>query len=140
MRTVPFEFQHLAAVELGAEEQVEYKRFGLGLFGGLAEWQGPTFSLTDNGGRILGCFGMLVAGRDGVLWAVLSDEARASPFGLHRAAKCHLDWVERMFPTNRILTAVRDGFDPGRRWITRLGFTHEGDFQLGNERYERYVK
>jgi len=140
MMTIPFHPGHLAAVELGAEERMECALLGSGLFSALAELQGPAWSLTDDSERILGCFGMLVVDREGVLWAVLSDEARASPIGLHRAAKRHLDWVERTFPTDRILTAVRDRFDPGRRWIRRLGFTHDGDFQLGNARYERYVK
>jgi len=137
---IPFHPEHLAAVELGAEEQLEYALLGSGLFSALSEWQGPAWSLTDDGDRILGCIGMLVADRDGVLWAVLSDEARARPFGLHRAAKRYLERVERTIPTGRILSTVRHGFEPGRRWMTRLGFTHDGDFQLGNERYERYVR
>jgi hypothetical protein len=140
MMTIPFHREHLAAVELGAEEQVEYARFGPGLFGALAEWQGPACSLVGNRGQILGCFGMHAVGREGVVWAVLSDEARARPFGLHRAAKGHLDKVERLGLTDRILTVVRDGHDAGQRWITRLGFTYDGDIEVSNLHYRRYVK
>ncbi len=140
MRTVPFEFQHLAAVKLGAEERVEYARFGPGLFGILAAPQGPACTLVGKNDHILGCFGMHAAGRDGVVWAVLSDEARARPFGLHRAAKSHLDRVERLCRTDRILTVVRDGYEAGQRWITCLGFTYDGDIEVSNLRYRRYVK
>lgn len=140
MMTMPFHPRHLAAVELGAEERAEYALFGPDLFRVLAEGQGPASSLVDGDGRILGCFGMHVVGREGVLWAVLSDEVRTRPFSLHRAARRQLDRVERLGRTGRILTVVRDGFEAGQRWITHLGFAYDGGIEVKNQRYRRYVK
>lgn len=140
MMTVPFHREHLAVLELGAEEQMEYAQFGPGMFDTLSTGRGPAYSLVGNAGQILGCFGMHAVGRDGVVWAVLSDEARARPVGLHRAAKDHLDRVEQLGLTDRILTFVRDGHDAGQRWITRLGFAFDSDIEVGNLLYRRYVK
>jgi hypothetical protein len=140
MMTVPFHPRHLAAVELGAEERAEFALFGPDLFRVLADGRGPASSLVDDDGRVLGCFGMHLAGREGVLWAVLSDEARARPFGLHRAARRHLARVERLGLTQHIRTVVRHGFEAGQHWITRLGFAYDGDIEMRNQRYRRYVK
>jgi hypothetical protein len=140
MLAIPFRSWHLTELELGAEERTQFLRAGSDMFSALSDWQGPAWSLVGDRGRILGCFGMLVHGGTGVLWAVLSDEARANRFGLHRTARRQLALVERLVPTDRLLAAVRAGFGPGRRWLVHLGFTHDCDFELGNERYERYVK
>lgn len=140
MRAISFQPWHLAELELGAEERVQYARAGTDMFGALSKWHGPAWSLVGDHGRIVGCVGMLAVRRDGVLWAVLSDEARANRFGLHRTALRLLERAERLVAADRILAAVRSSFDPGRRWLIRLGFTLQCDFQVSNERYERYVK
>lgn len=140
MLAIPFRLSHLAQLEFGTEEQTQDARVGCDMFGALADRRGPAWSLVGDRGRIVGCFGMLVEGRCGIVWAVLSDEARANRFGLHRAARRALDQAERLCRINRTLAAVRMDFQPGHRWIRHLGFTRDGDFELGNERYERYVK
>lgn len=140
MLTIPFQLWHLGELDFGAEEHAQFTRMGSDMFGALEGWDGPAWSLLGDHGRLLGCFGMVVHGRDGIIWAVLSDEARANPFGLHRAAKRRLADVESLVSPNRMMAAVRTGFAPGRHWITHLGFRHEGSFEAGNERYERYVK
>lgn len=140
MLTVPFQLWHLTELELGAEEQLQYAGMGSEMFGALASYDGPAWSLLGDHGRILGCFGMVIQGRDGILWAVLSDEARANPFGLHRAAKRRLALVESLVSLDRILAAVRTRFAPGRHWITHFGFRHEGSFVVCDEQYERYAK
>jgi len=140
MRAIPFRAWHLGELELGAEERMQYARVGAAMFGGLSCWCGPAWSLIGDHGRLLGCLGMLVNDRNGVLWAVLSDQARANRFGLHRIAKRQLSQTERLIAVDRILAAVRVGYEPGRRWLKHLGFTHDCDFDLGNERYRRYVK
>ena len=138
--TVPFHPRHLAEVELGAEEDTEYAQFGPDLFRVLADTQGPAQSLVDDAGRVLGCFGMHLIGREGVLWALFSDEVRGRAFGLHRAVKRHLDRIERLGMVQRMLAAVRAENHAGHRWITCLGFTYEGDIEISNLRYRRYVK
>lgn len=140
MRTVTFRFAHLAAMRLGAEERAEHTRMGEGLFDALYRWPGPAWSLIDGGGTILGCFGMLLAKRDGIVWAVLSDDARANRFGLCRAARRQLEHVEQMMLADHIYAAVRKGYAPGRRWLQHLDFRHDGDFQAGSQQYERYRK
>ena len=140
MLTIPFCPAHLRAVDLGAEERAEYARFGPALFGGLAKCEGLALSLADGSGRILGCLGMQPVGREGVVWAVLSDEARSRPFGLHRAARRHLDRVERLGLADRMLTFVRDGHEVGQNWIARLGFTDSGTIKMNDLTYRRYVK
>ena len=138
--TIPFCPVHLRAVDLGAEERAEYARFGPALFGALATCEGPAVSLLDHSGRILGCLGMHAVGREGVVWAVLSDEARSRPFGLHRAARRHLERVERLGLADRMLTVVRDGYEVGQNWIVRLGFTYDGNIKVNDLTYRRYVK
>jgi len=140
MRAVPFRTWHLAGLELGAEERMQYARAGTGMFGAIFVWQGPAWSLVGDRGNVLGCFGILVDGRTGVVWAVLSDEARANRFGLHRAVQRRLADVERLIPLDRLLAAVRGGFGPGCRWLEHLGFKRDGSFEVDGERYERYVK
>jgi len=140
MRAIPFRTWHLARLDLGAEERMQYARAGTGMFGAIFVWQGPAWSLVGDRGHVLGCFGMLVDGRTGVVWAVLSDEARANRFGLHRAAKRRLAEVERSIPIDCMIASARAGFGPGHRWLKHLGFAHDCEFELGNETYERYVK
>ncbi len=140
MRTIPFHRSHVAELDLGAEERRQYAQLGPAMFDALDEWDGPAWSLVAETDRIVGCFGMLLTCGEGVLWAALSDQARANRFGLHRAARRCLACVEGLIPAGRVLTAVRRGHDPGRRWVRHLGFSRAGDLQVGNERYERYVK
>ena len=140
MITIPFELRHLTDLELGAEERKGYGRFGTEMFGALDRCEGRAWSLLGDDGRVVGCFGMLAVAGFGVLWAVLSDQARANRYGLHRAARRRLTQVQELIPVRRILAAVRRDFEPGRRWVMRLGFTYDGEFVVAGERYERYVK
>ncbi|UCH75186.1 MAG: hypothetical protein JSU82_04900 [Rhodospirillales bacterium] len=140
MITLPFRLSHLGEIALGREELLQQACFGSSMFGALDRWPGPAWSLADGSGRILGCLGALLIRDGAVLWAVLSDAARANRYGLHRAARCQLDLVERTVPAKCMLTAVRTGFEPGHRWVSRLGFARHGGFEIDNQLYERYVK
>lgn len=140
MITIPFDVRHLTDLDLGAEERRGYGRLGTEMFDALDQYDGAAWSLLGEDGRIVGCFGMLAVAGTGVLWAVLSDQARANRYGLHRAAKRRLAQAQQLIPVHRMLAAVRRDFEPGRRWVMRLGFTHDGEFSAANEQYERYVR
>lgn len=140
MMRIPFRPGHLAAVEPGAEERADSARFGPGLMRTLAEGEGPAWSLINGDGRILGCFGMHNMGREGIVWVWLSDELRKRPILLHRTALRCIAEAERLGRTDRMLTIVRGEYKSGLRWIRRLGFAYDGDIELKNIRYRRYVK
>lgn len=140
MQTKPFVPAHLSGLKLGVAEQEQHALLGPLMFGALQEWTGPAWSLIGDDDSILGCFGLLLAGGRGILWAALSDAARANRFGLHRAARRHLEQAERLIPDGPILAAVRSGYEPGRRWVRHLGLNYDGELPIGPERYERYVK
>lgn len=140
MRAIPYDERHLTALDLGTEERRGFDRFGTKMFDALKQCGGPAWSLVEDDGRIVGCFGMLAVAGNGVLWAVLSDQARANHYGLHRAAKRQLAQAQQLIPVRRIVAAVRREYEPGRRWVMRLGFTYDGEFAVAGEQYERYVK
>ena len=81
-----FRMDHLSALDFGVPERTEMETLGHGIINRLQDTDGPAWTLTSDNGDVVGCFGMQIIGSDGVIWVLLSDEARKNPFGLHRAA------------------------------------------------------
>ena len=103
---------------------------------------GPAYTLVD-GDTVLGCAGVLIEGRVGTAWAVLSDEIRARPVVMHRQVKRTLNKIITEYQLEQILATVCEEFSAGRRWIERLGFREEGlliDYMGTGENHIRYVR
>ncbi len=118
---------------------------------------GPAYTLVD-GDTVLGCAGVLIEGRVGTAWAVLSDEIRARPVVLHRQVKRMLKQIVTEYQLEQVLATVYEEFSAGRlparsrrfasakagRWMGLLGFRRlEGTLEnhLGTgETHVRYVR
>ena len=104
---------------------------------------GPAYTLVD-GDTVLGCAGVLIEGRVGTAWAVLSDEIRARPVVLHRQVKRMLNQIVMEYQLEQILATVYEEFSAGRRWMERLGFRRlEGvltDYLGTGLTYRRFVR
>ena len=104
---------------------------------------GPAYTLVD-GDTVLGCAGVLIEGRVGTAWAVLSDEIRARPVVLHRQVKRMLNQIVMEYQLEQILATVYEEFSAGRRWMERLGFRRlEGvltDYRGTGLTYRRFVR
>lgn len=102
---------------------------------------GPAYTLVD-GDTVLGCGGVLIEGRVGTAWAVLSDALRVRPIVLHRKVKRLLDQIVKEYRLGQIFAVVYEEFSVGRRWLERLGFREEGtltDYLGTGLTYRRYV-
>ncbi len=104
---------------------------------------GPAYTFVD-GDTVLGCGGVLIEGRVGTAWAVLSDEIRTRPVVLHRQVKRTLNQIVTEYKLEQVLATVYEEFSAGRRWMGRLGFRRlEGlmENHLGTgETHVKYVR
>ena len=103
---------------------------------------GPAYTLVD-GDTVLGCGGVLIEGRVGTAWAVLSDEIRARPVVLHRQVKRMLNQIVTEYQLEQVLATVYEEFSAGRRWMGRLGFREEEtltDYMGTGPTYRRFVR
>lgn len=103
---------------------------------------GAAYTLVD-GDTVLGCGGVLIEGRVGTAWAVLSDEIRARPVVMHRQVKRLLNKIGTEYRLEQILATVYEEFSAGRRWMERLGFREEEtltDYMGTGLTYRRYVR
>lgn len=84
----------------------------------------PGPALTARAGdHILLCGGIMTMTKKlGLLWAVLSYRAGAQMLYLHRCTQRFI----AMHPLQRLEATVEEGFDPGCRWLSLLGFEYEG--------------
>lgn len=140
MNIQPFRMDHLGGLDFGEPERAEMAILGSGVVKQLRDADGPAWTLTNDSGEVVGCFGMQVVGADGVIWVLLSDEARENPFGLHRAAAHCLDMIEAGTGVTRILGLINDDYAPARRWIENFGFEPDAKVEISGISYTRYVK
>lgn len=140
MNIQPFRMKHLDALDFGHPERTEMAILGPGIVNQLRDADGPAWTLTGSNGSVLGCFGMQIVGTDGVIWVLLSDEARRNPVGLHRAARRCMAMIETGTGVTRILGLVNDDYALGRRWIEAFGFEPDVKLEISGISYTRYVK
>lgn len=116
----PFQPSHLAEIDLQPEQRSRVDFVTPEYAAMLAE--GYALTLRHEG-RILACAGVAEAGYGrGLMWSFLSTDSREHAVLMHRAALRFLSTVR----LRRIEATVVSGFDRGCRWLTRLGFQHEG--------------
>ena len=140
MNIQPFRVDHLSILDFGVPERTEMEILGRGITNQLQDTDGPAWTLTSDNGEVVGCFGMQIIGSDGVIWVLLSDEARKNPFGLHRAAARCMDMIETRAGVKRILGLINDDYALARRWIENFGFEPDTKVELSGISYTRYVK
>lgn len=140
MQASPFEIEHLGAISFGANERYEMAALGIDAADRLRDAKGPAWTLRADGGRIVGCFGVNIIGGDGVVWVLLSDDARTQPFALHRTARRCMAEVEQNPDIVRLHGIVIEGDDAARRWIERFGFEEKGILVMGGIKYTRFMK
>lgn len=122
MRIEPLRAWHLEALEL----QPSQAMFGAVIhepgYVDMLTNSGPAFAALD-GDTVLGCGGSveLWEGR-AVIWALVSEHAGPHMLGIHRAVEGYL----KQMTHRRIEAHVEVGFNPGGRWLRRLGFVFEG--------------
>ena len=138
MEIVPFDPSDLAHIHPPMLTPAQWLAFAAGY-----RDAGPAYTLVD-GDTVLGCAGVLIEGRVGTAWAVLSDEIRARPVVLHRQVKRMLNQIVMEYQLEQILATVYEEFSAGRRWMERLGFRRlEGaltDYLGTGLTYRRFVR
>ena len=108
-------------------------------YGAFARPLGPALT-AHQGETILMCAGIAkMAPQIGLCWALLSENARPHLRTLHKNVIRFLD----SWPMRRLETSVVEGFEPGCRWVTMLGFQFEGRMRAYDESgrtHLRYAK
>lgn len=122
MRIEPLRAWHLAALEL----QPSQAMFGAVIhqpgYVDMLTSAGPAFAAVQ-GETVLGCGGSVeMWDNRAVIWALVSEHAGPHMLGIHRAVEGYLKQMRQ----RRIEAQVVVGFDPGARWLKRLGFAFEG--------------
>jgi hypothetical protein len=128
MRLVPFEPDHLRGIVPPAMplEDIEF-------FRNRYRPCGPAWSGID-GGKVLGCAGIVCVGDTGTVWAILSHPVRT--MAVHRAVRETLDRTCRELALRRVKACALLEWDGACRWLERLGFRavgHDGEYGV----YER---
>ncbi len=118
MNVIPFEPAHLSRIELGGYDRVVFAGFDIEALA--AGWPaGQAFSAAD-GERVLGAAGILKRGREGIVWAVLSDEIRRHPMFMVRAVARHIDDMAKGLDV--LTLAIPRDYPGADRWARALGF------------------
>lgn len=122
------------AVQSGQLHELSYVPAG---YARLERLPGTALAVLE-GDRIMLCGGVLPEGPGrGVLWALLSAQAGAHMIFLHRGVKRFLEAQA----LRRVEATAVKGFDEGCRWLSLLGFKHEGEmpgYGLGGETHLRF--
>ncbi|MGD1878325.1 MAG: hypothetical protein ACFB13_12610 [Kiloniellaceae bacterium] len=135
VRVVPFEPAHLADLDPPVFDPAQMQRFAAAY-----RPAGPAFTLME-GGRALGCGGLLIEGGEARAWAFLSEALRRRPVLLHRTVKRALPALARHYELRTVRAGAHAEFATGRRWLERLGFRFEQicpRFAGTTEDYARY--
>lgn len=122
MNITRFKAAHLAALELQDAQEYFRSEFVNPEYGEqLAASPWAFTGMVD--GRVIVCSGVheVWAGR-GVAWALISKDAGAHFFAVHRAVSGFL----KQAPLRRIEAMVDAGFQAGIRWAEMLGMQREG--------------
>ncbi|WP_420348618.1 GNAT family N-acetyltransferase [Pelagibius sp.] len=103
--------------------------------------RGPALTFVEDG-RVLGCFGLILDGRQARVWGFLSSLLRGRPATLHRMVKGALPKLKRHYGLDMILAEAHPDHAPSWRWLERLGFRFNGVAQrcpIAGERHLRYL-
>ena len=97
---------------------------------------GPAFTgFVD--GRVIGCAGVgYLSSSNAILWSVLAEGAGRHMVGIHRCALRLLSTLT----IRRIEADVLKGFEPGCRWLEKLGFEYEGPLRAYGEDGSDYMR
>lgn len=122
MRIEPLRAWHLESLEL----QPSQAMFGDVIHQpGYAEMlvrAGPAFAAVQDD-TVLGCGGSVeMYPTRAQIWSLISANAGRHMLGIHRAVEGYL----KQMPHRRVEAQVVAGFEPGARWLKRLGFEFEG--------------
>lgn len=135
-RIIPFEPAHLADLDPPVFEPRQMRRFAAAY-----RPSGPAFTLIE-GGRALGCGGLLIEDGEGRAWAFLSDALRQRPLLLHRTVKRALPALAEHYELKSTTAEAHADFTAARKWLERLGFRYDETlprFAGTTEDYARYV-
>lgn len=135
MEIVPFEPRHLLDIEPPVITQDELRVIEKSY-----RQLGPAFTGVE-AGRAIGCAGVVIDGKNGRVWAVLSDSIRGKPFALHRAVKSGLELIVEQHGIERLEATCLAQFVTAQRWLERLGFRlADNGATFGGPSYLGYVR
>lgn len=133
MEIIPFDPAHLADIRpLVVEPDV------LEAFSASYVQRGVAFTAFD-GGRVLGCAGVVLRGSTGYVWAALTDEIRKRPMFLHRAIRRGMSETIKAYGLKRLEAACDIDHRTAARWLERLGFTLAGTTERHGTTDMRFV-
>lgn len=124
MRVVPFEPYHIDVLRAQGVQAAQQRSVSQlpASYASVARPPGPALTAYA-GERIIIAGGIMKVGeRNGICWALLSEDARHHMVWLHYAVKRFIT-IERW---RRLEATVEETFTAGCRWLDLLGFKFEG--------------
>lgn len=136
LEIILFKPNHLADIDPPKLLREPMRRFAMAY-----RHRGPALTFVEDG-RVLGCFGLIIDGREARVWAFLSSLLRDRPLALHRMVKRTLPKLKRHYGLDSILAEAHPDHRASHCWLERLGFRFDGVAQrcpIVGERHLRYV-